>query len=710
MDLRFKQKRQLPMIFQSERTECGHACLAMVGNYWGHQLDLFAMRARSTTSTRGMTLLDLTQLAEGLGFVTRPLQVPIEELTFIKCPAILHWNMNHFVVLKRVKKSGVIIHDPAMGIRHCSLEEVSQAFTGIVLEMEKSNSFKSIYEQKKLTLMELVKTIHGANSFWVMLILISLSIEILTLMNPLLMQYVTDNVIGFSEPRNLWVLAFGFVIMVFIQVIAEYARGNMVIYFTNHLTEQFSSNLVKHLLKLPLDFFEKRHKGDLQSKFQSIDHIQKKISTDFVSTVLDGLMIMMNVTVMVIYSPVLTILVIGMLLLGLGIRYLSYHPLRKYTEASVCQHAKSMSIFLETLQGIIPIKSFLKERSRFNTWRNCYVESLNADIVVAKLNVFYQVTNQWLFQVELILVICVGAWLVLRNTLTMGMLFAFMSYRLILVSKTSSLIEKLFDYRLISIQLNRLSDILFQAPECLDEGVTMVRPIQGSLSLENVSFKYDQNGPFLLHGVSFHIKSGEKVAITGPSGCGKSTLLKIMMGLLNPTEGEIYIDNIPLRTIGLKNFRALTASVMQEDSLFSGSILDNIAFFDEQLDMDRIHQSAKLAFIHEDICRFPMGYETMVGDMGSLLSGGQKQRILLARALYKQPKLLFLDEATSHLDVENEKNINQALKSLDITQMIIAHRPETIRMADRVIDLGNPIHVSAEHGTDLCKNKRHSDL
>lgn len=687
VDLCFKRTRQLPMIFQNERTECGHACLAMIGNYWGHQLDIFAMRALGNTSSRGITLLDLNQLADSLGFVTRPLQVPMEEMSLIKCPAILHWNMNHFVVLKRVKKNHVIIHDPALGIRQYNFDEVSQSFTGVVLELEKSNDFKVIRENKKLTLMELVKTIQGVNTFLVMLMLISFAIEMLTLINPLFMQYVTDDVIGLSESRNLWVLATGFLFLILTQVIAEYARGNMLIYFTNHLTEQFSSNVVKHILKLPLDFFEKRHKGDLQSKFQSIDHIQKKISTDFVSTVLDGFMILLNVLVMLIYSRILTSLVIGMLLLSLGIRYASYQPLRKHTETSVCQHAKAMNIFLETLQGIIPIKAFLKERSRFHTWRNCYVESLNADIVVAKWNVLYQVINQWLFHVELMGVICVGAWLVLANTLTVGMLFAFLSYRLILVNKTTSFIEKLFDYRLISIQLNRLSDILFEPPECLSDGLTMTGPILGSLSLEKVGFKYHQNGPFLLKGITFSVSPGEKLAIIGPSGCGKSTLLKVMMGLLDKSEGEIYIDNIPLKRFGLKNYRHLTASVMQEDTLLSGSILDNIAFFDEQLDIDRIYHVSKLACVHEDICRFTMGYETMVGDMGSLLSGGQKQRILLARALYKEPKILFLDEATSHLDIENEKNINQALKSLDITQIIIAHRLETIRMADRVIDL-----------------------
>lgn len=686
-ELCFNRSPKLPIILQDERAECGHACVAMISNYWGHRLDLYSIRSMSNTSSRGITMLDINQLFESLGFVTRALQVPLEELHLIKCPALLHWNLNHFVVLKKVKKNMVVIHDPAIGVRNCSLEEFSKSFTGIVLEVEKSNDFKEIYSQQKLTLYHLFKTINGVNKFVILLILLSLSIEILSLLNPLFLQYVTDDVIGFSEWSNLYVIAVGFSMLVIIQVVTEYIRGNLVIYFTSNLTAQFSSNVVRHILKLPLEFFEKRHKGDLQSKFQAIDHIQRKISTDFVNTVLDGFMIFINFLIMAVYSQLLTALVTFALFICLAFRYASYQQLRKHTETSIQQHAKAMTVFLETLQGIIPIKSFLKERVRFGAWRNCYIDSLNADIHVSKMNVVYQIANQLLFHIEHIVVVCVGASLVLSNKFSVGMLIAFLSYRLLLVNKTASFIQNIFDYKLISIQLNRLSDILFQQPEVIGSGRATVSQIKGALSLENIFFKYNTNENAILNNVTLHIKAGEKIAIVGPSGCGKSTLLKVMMGLLDKTEGEIYIDNIPIKDFGLKNYRVLTASVMQDDALLTGSIMDNISFFDELVDVERVYHMAKLAYIHEAICKFPMGYETLVGDMGSTLSGGQKQRILLARALYKQPKILFLDEATSHLDVDNEKNINQALKMLDITQIVIAHRQETIQMADRVIDL-----------------------
>ncbi|HHF7345549.1 TPA: peptidase domain-containing ABC transporter [Legionella feeleii] len=685
-------RSKLPIILQSEMSECGHACIAMIANFWGHHLDLYTLRKISRPSNRGINLLQIKDLLENLGFLIRGLKVSLEELNKVKTPAILHWDMNHFVVLKKIGKRSITIHDPALGIRQCSIEEVSNSFTGIALEIAKANDFQAIKNKSKLSLYDLVKTVKGINNYILFLILISLAIEFFSLLNPLFIQYVTDSVIISSNISNLYVIAIAFSLLISIQIFTEYIRGRMVIYLTMNLTENLSANLVKHLLKLPLDFFEKRHKGDIQSKCQSIDQIQRKISTDFISAVLDGLVIIINLFFMIIYCQLLASIVIFTLLVYLAIRYLTYNRVKRQTETSIYQHAKSSSIFLETLQSIVSIKSFLKESVRFNIWRNSYIHSLNADFKIAKINNVYSIVSQLLFGMEHILVVSVGAQLILVNKFSIGMLMAFLSYRLLLVNKTSSLIQNIFDYKLISIQLDRLSDILFHEPEVIGTGSGGIEQTKGALTLKNISFRYNQNDRYVLKDINLDVAGGEKIAIIGPSGCGKSTLLKVMMGLLHKTEGEIFIDNLPIKDFGLKNYRDLIASVMQEDSLISGSIGDNISFFDENVDRERVYHVAKLASIHEDICQLPMGYETLVGGMGLSLSSGQKQRILLARALYKKPKILFLDEATSHLDVVNEKSINSSLKSLKITQIVIAHRIETIQMADRVINLKNINH------------------
>lgn len=685
--LRMHHRPSLPVVLQDERTECGLACLVMVGCYFGHQIDLAGLRKRFTASTLGSNLRLLQDIAMQMGLRARALQVPIQDLALMTGPAVLHWNMNHFVVLKKVRRNSIIIHDPAFGVRKVPLEEVSRAFTGIVLAFEKSDDFQILRLRQKVSLFALVKQIRGLSRFLMTLLCVALCIEVLGLVNPLFMQYVTDNVIATTEINNLVTITLAFLLLMCLQASMTIVRDNMAIYLSHHLTEQFSTHIVQHLLRLPLAFFEKRHKGDLQSKFQSIAHIQQKLSVDFLSAVLDGVFMVLNFVVMLLYSPLLSLMVFGALTIFVVVRFCSYHLLKNQTEASLYQQGKAATSFLEMLQGMMPIKLFLKEQDRMQVWRNANVQALNAEIMLSKMQVIYKMVSMLLFQGEYIVVVCMGSFLVLRHQFSVGMLMAFLSYRTLLVHKSSSLIQTVFDYQLIKVQLNRLNDIMCADPEPMSHGFGNVSDIQGAIRLHKVSFCYEGAGSPTFRHLSLTIAAGEKVAIVGPSGCGKTTLLKVMMGLLVKTEGQICIDNTPLEILGLQSYRQIIAAVMQDDVLFSGSILDNIAFFESHVVRERVYEVAALACIHDTIQRLPMGYETLVGDMGSILSGGQKQRILLARALYRQPKILFLDEATSHLDAAHEHSINQALCALSVTQVIIAHRKETIAMADRVVDL-----------------------
>ncbi|MFC3908686.1 peptidase domain-containing ABC transporter [Legionella dresdenensis] len=684
----YQRKKQLPMILQNQIAECGLACIAMVSNFWGHDLDLNFLRSFDSGTVTGTTLLSICETLDQLGFNTRAFKVPMSEIQLIKCPAIIHWNMNHFVVLKAVTRKYVIIHDPATGVVRYTFEQFSASFTGIVLEVEQAINFKPVEMSRKFKLMDFVNSVSGVNKFLLLLLLLSLAIEFFSLLNPLLMQYVTDNVINTRDKGNLYTMVTAFAILAFVHGMADWVRSNMVIYLSNNLTAQFSTNIVKHILKLPVDFFAQRHKADIQSKFQSIEQIQKKVSTDFVTAVLDGVMILLNMVIMAIYSKLLTAICLFSLLVFLVLRTLSYQVLNKQTQVSIIEHAKANAVFLEIIQSIMAIKSFARENYLSGWWRNYYYKALNADIRVAKMNAVYTVINQILLHLEQIAIICLGSLLVMANQFSLGMLFAFIGYRTQLVNKASTLIQNVFEYRLISIQLNRLGDIIAQPPELVNSGAGNIATVRGDLTLKNIYFSYGNQNE-LLSAISLQINAGEKVVITGSSGCGKTTLLKIAMGLLQCSSGEILIDGQPLEQFGLKNYRAMTASVLQDDMLLSGSIKDNITFFDERTDYEQLYSVAELACADQFIRQFPMGYETLVGERGVMLSGGQKQRILLARALYRRPRFLFLDEASSHLDVENECRINQSLKSLQITQIIVAHRQETIAMADRVINLAN---------------------
>lgn len=681
------KKSKLPVIKQIQLSECGHACVAMISHYHGHNIDLYSLRKLDEPSINGVTMLDLIRMLDRLKLNTRAIRVDIQDLKHVQCPAILHWNMNHFVVLKAVGPNYAVIHDPAVGRRKVSLSELSSSFTGIVLEVEKSEDFSVIKSTNTLSIIDIFKRINGLKNSLFFILLLSMAIEIFILINPLFLQYITDNVASTNSLNNLYVIATGFIILTLCHTLTEYMRSHFVVYLTNRISEYIASGVMNHLLRLPFEYFEKRHKGDILSRFHSMNDIQNKITTDSINTLLDGVVILLALIIMSIYSWQLTCIVVFSLAGYLTIRTISYNHLKNQTEISVGEHANVNSKFLEIIQSIMPIKLYSKESTMYRDWKNFFIKAMNADIKIARANILYTTTNIFLFNIEYILVIAIGAILVTNNQFSVGMLIAFLAYRQTLVNKASSFIHKVFEYKLVSVQIERVADILTQPTELEDNAAIIKQDIQGNINVQNLDYKFPGSPQFILRNINFHINQAEKVVITGPSGIGKTTLLKIMLGLIAPTNGKILIDGFALNILGSRKYRSVCASVMQDDSLISGSILDNITFMDSRIDIDRVYQVAKIAQIHEDILKMPMSYETLIGDMGSSLSGGQKQRVFIARALYKNPKILFLDEATSHLDIDTEIKINNALKQLQITQVVIAHREESIKMADRIIEL-----------------------
>ncbi|MCC5792145.1 MAG: peptidase domain-containing ABC transporter [Legionellaceae bacterium] len=680
-------KKKLPVITQEQLAECGHACVAMISKFHGHRIELLSLRALEAPTMNGSSMMDLVRLFEKLDFSTRAIRVDVGELKQVQCPAVLHWNLNHFVVLKSVHNKHIVIHDPAVGERTVSLDEVSRSFTGIVLEVNKNEFFSPIQDSNKLSLLDLFKNISGLKHSLIILLLLSLAIEVFMLVNPLFIQYVTDVVTSSSNINNLYVIVVGFLILTLCHTFIEYMRSHFVVYLTNRMTEYFSAGVLHHLLKIPYHYFQSRHKGDILSRFHSINEIQSKITTDSINTLLDGFVIILALVIMFIYSIKLTLIVLFALTAYALLRVMAYRHHKKQTELSIYEHAQVNSKFLEIIQSIMSIKLYSKEKAMFQGWQNHFIKAMNADIKISRVNILYNVGNIFVFNIEHILVIAIGAILVMNNQFSVGMLMAFLAYRQSLVNKSSSFIQKIFDYKLISVQLNRVADILLQPIEKKDHSRKLTKEIFGDIKVNNLSYRYAEHQNWIIKDISFHIKQGEKVAITGPSGVGKTTLLKILLGLFVPSSGEILIDDLPLSSLGLSQYRKVCATVMQDDTLISGSIIDNITFMDTKIDMGRVYEVSKMAQIHADILEMPMKYETLIGDLGSTLSGGQKQRILIARALYKNPRILFLDEATSHLDIETEIKINDILKNINITQVIIAHREESIKMADRIIQV-----------------------
>lgn len=693
--LSLDSKKTIPVILQSEASECGLACLAMIINYYGYNVDLLTLRKKFPISLKGLTLKNLIQISTNLNMVARPVKLGLGNIKQLKIPCILHWDMNHFVILTNVTNTKITIIDPGIGKNILSVAEFSKKFTGIALELWPQENFEKKNEKQNIQIFKSLNKIQGLGKTLGQIFILALALEILSLIAPFFTQWVLDHVLISADKSLLITLTIGFGILMFIQNIISYMRSWVMIYMGTTLNIQWRANLFSHILKLPIQFFETRHLGDVISRFHSIDTIQRTLTVTFLEALLDGLMTFFTLALMMKYSYKLALVSIIAMLLYMVSRKVLYEPLRKLTEDKIIYEAKQSSHFIETMRGIKTIKLFKKNDERRAFWLSLLVDEINSDIKIQKLNISFKLMNGILFGLENIIVIWLGANLVLDGNFSVGVLVAFIAYKVQFSSRVISLIDKYYEVKMLKLHGNRISDIALTEPENVhtqnDFFNIILRP---SIQVKNISYRYTQFEPLILNNINFEIDEGESVAIIGPTGSGKSTLLNLLLGTLSPTEGEICIGNYPLSSIGIDNVRDMIATVLQDDVLFAGSIIDNICFFDSNADLDWIAQCAFMACIHDEINAMPMGYYTLVGDMGTVLSGGQKQRILLARALYKKPKILFMDEATSNLDVLKESEVNHNIKSLNITRVIIAHRSETIASADRIINLNDFKRVS----------------
>ncbi|MFC5741519.1 peptidase domain-containing ABC transporter [Dyella tabacisoli] len=683
--LHFGWSRRLPMLLQTEAAECGLAALAMVARYHGHDVDLAGMRRRFSTSLKGATLARVMEMAAKLDFVCRPLKLDLEHLTQLRTPCLLHWDLNHFVVLRRAHARGIVIHDPARGIQKLSLKEVSAHFTGIALELSPSASFEPVRERQAVSMRALTGRVRGLVPALLQILLLALALEVFALAGPFYMQWVLDQVLVSADRDLLALLGLGFIGVVIFSALITAARSWAVTWLGATLNVQWASNLFAHLMKLPLDWFEKRHVGDVVSRFGSIQTIQKTLTTQFVGSLLDGLMSLVTVIVMAFYSIWLTALVMGLFVAYGLTRWAFFNPLRRANEEQIVYGARQQSELLESIRGAMPIKLANKQSERLTRYANATVASTNREIGIQRLGIAFTLSNQLMFGIGRVVLIWIAAALALKNEFSAGMLVAFIAYADQFTSRAAGLIDKWVDFRMLKLHAERVADIALTPPETEVESAWEGPRPEASIEVRNVSFRYADSEPWILKDCSLHIKAGESVAIVGPSGCGKTTLAKLMLGLLQPTQGEVLFGGIDIRKLGLDTYRHMVGAVMQDDQLFAGSIADNISFFDTDATQQKIGAAAQLAAIHDDIVAMPMGYQSLVGDMGSSLSGGQKQRVILARALYRQPKLLVLDEATSHLDMERERLVNAAVQKLDVTRVVIAHRPETVASADQII-------------------------
>ncbi|CAM4367066.1 bacteriocin ABC transporter ATP-binding protein/permease [Yersinia intermedia] len=686
VDLGFRHS--VPVVHQTESSECGLACLAMICGHYGKNIDLISLRQQFNLSARGATLAGINGIAGQLGMTTRALSLDLGEMGSLKKPCILHWNFNHFVVLVSVRRQRFVIHDPARGRRTVGLAEMSQYFTGVALEIWPGSEFTAETVRNRIRLGRLIRSVQGIKGALIKIFSLSLVIESINLVMPVATQLVMDHTIPAGDRGLLTLICVGLLFFILLRAAVSMVRAWSSLVMATLINVQWKIGLFSHLIHLPLGYFERRKLGDIQSRFGSLDALQATFTTSVVGAMMDGIMVIGVLVMMVLYGGYLTWIVLGFTVVYVLIRLLTYGYYRQLSEESLIRSARASSYFMETLYGIATVKMQGMTERRSAHWLNLEIDTINTGIKVTKMDLFFGGINTFIAACDQAVILWLGASLVIDNQMTLGMFVAFGAFRGQFSDRVSSLTSFLLQLRMMSLHNERIADIALNETDNQKPDRSYVAEMQPfSLEARDLTYRYDSQSPPVFSDLNITVMPGESVAIMGPSGAGKTTLMKVLCGLFEAGSGKVMVDGTDIQQLGINNYHKMIACVMQDDKLFSGSIRENIGGFADDIDELWMIECTRASYIHNTIMKMPMGYETLIGELGEGLSGGQKQRIFIARALYRKPGILFMDEATSHLDKESEEFVNQAIKKMNITRIIIAHRASTIKSADRVITI-----------------------
>ena len=676
---------RLPVILQADRSECGLACLAMVAGHYGHHATLRELRARFRMSMRGATLRKLHDCAELMGLSSRAVRVELKELKQLRAPAILHWEFDHFVVLKSVNRRGVSIVDPAVGARRLAFDEVSSRFTGVALELAPTPALTRKNAVDSVRLASFLTAFRGLAGPLGAVFAMTVLLQVFALAMPLQMQFTVDQGIRQGDMNIVVALAVGFGAIAAISALTEYFRSLLVLYAGNTAAFRMVGGLAHHLLRLPDPWFTARHPGDVLSRFNSIKPVRDFLMSGAFAMLVDTIMAIGACAVLMLYSWHMALALCGFLALSSGLRLASYAPLKHLTHESIAAGALEQSSFIENVQRHRSIKLLGAEADREDAWGQRYVTSINADARLNRFGIHLQLAASTITAFESAVMLLLGASQVIAGAFTLGMLFAFGSYSSMFAARVHVLVRALVDMRMLRLHRERIADIGLEERE-VPAGQHGIRSeLRGAISIQSLSYAYNDEEGAVLRGLDLNVAPGEFLAVTGQSGAGKSTLIKLLAKLLTPDAGEIRIDGHDLRLLDTAFYRRQLGVVMQDDDLLSGSLLENIAVGEARPDMARAEQAAQLACIDEDIRRMPMQYLTLVGHMGSTLSGGQRQRVMIARAVYRHPRILLLDEGTAHLNDALQRRVLANLAGLGITIIVVTHDSRVVKCADRCV-------------------------
>ena len=674
----------MPLVLQAQRDDCGLAALLMVLRYHGATLGLEELRRRCAHLDRGPTLATILSVASALGMAARPLRARADELGKLSLPAILHWRFDHFVVLAKVDRRGYVILDPASGRRRVASDEIHDAFTGVAIEVSPTRAFARPGDERSASLVGLLRATPGLRRYLAMMLALLLFTQLLTLAPPIATQLLVDNAINGQDRRWLLAVLSGVGLVLVAAIVLEALRQRIVLFASTRLAIDASAMMVAHVLKLPVSFVARRSVGDLVSRIDSMQPIRQALTETLPGGFMHVAIALTSLAAMLVYSPSLTLVsVIAMMLTAIVYRLVLPAARRRNLEAIV--HAASAgNSLIESLRGVASVQALALGATRFANWQNAFIRAADAQAGRVRLTIAATAARSLIAAGDQLVFLGIGISAIGQQRITLGVLFAMFALRGRLAASIVGLIDVAKEIYLLRSHVERVDELLQEPSPTASPEAAVRKPIRGDIRVSDLAFAYVPGQP-ILAGFDCSIAAGEKVVIVGSSGAGKSTLLKVLCGVLDPGSGRVDFDGTELALWDRGALRSQFGVVLQEDRLLPGSVADNISGFDTSPDLDRVRSAATSACVWADITRMPLHVHTPVESVNNALSGGQVQRVLLARALYRAPAILFLDEATAHLDPETEQRVWQNLAALECTIVSIAHG--THACADRVINV-----------------------
>jgi len=682
---------RVPLILQSHRTECGLAALSMIANCHGHDLDLAAMRERF-----GPIRPDLRAIlgtAERLGLIARPLRVSLSDVPRLSLPAILHWEFEHFVVVTGIRRRKVIIHDPAAGRRVLDREALARSFTGIAVEFTRAPGAPDIEARRLATLGGLVASFRGLGRYLATMLTLLVLAQLLALVPAVAVQLLIDEVVLGQDRRWLIRVVAGLALVMLATVAIDTLRRRAGLFVGVRLATESTTMIIRHLLKLPAATIASRPVGDLMSRVDSLRPLRTVLIETSLQAATQCTVVLSTLSLMFAYSTGLACVTLVALLAIALLHAILLPRARLLTTEALLSSARASNSLIESLRAHAAVHALGLANQRLGHWQHGFVAATNSQARRERLGILAGAGQGSILVLEQVVFLALGISGVIDKQLTLGVLFAFMSLRGRLANAALDLVAAARELYLARSHVDRVADIVTEAVEAPSPPGALQQRLRGAIDAAALDFAYPGGGA-VLRRFGLRIDAGESVVIRGPSGCGKSTLLRLLASSLTPQHGRLYYDDMPASLWDRDALRRQFGIVLQSDRLFDGSVVDNISCFAINPDFGRVRAAAELAAIWDELQELPMALHTPVGGACGAFSGGQVQRLLLARALYRRPRILFLDEATSHLDLQTESRVIDNLQTLHVTIVSVAHRRNAISAASRIIEFGAPANVT----------------